>query len=74
MFKSSKDDDQVFMVFFGTRNGTEDDTNECTSVFLGILAVAIVMMLFVGLVNDSERRRFQYENVRPVTTFSQFNS
>ncbi len=73
MFKSSKDDDQVFMVFFGTRNGTEDNPNECTSVFMGILAVAIVMMLFVGLINDSERRRFQYQDVRPVNTFSRFN-
>ncbi|EKQ68906.1 hypothetical protein OsccyDRAFT_3459 [Leptolyngbyaceae cyanobacterium JSC-12] len=73
MFKSSKDDDQVFMVFFGTRNGTEDNPNECTSVFMGILAVAIVMMLFVGLINDSERRRFQYQDARPVNTFSRFN-
>ncbi|MBF2026441.1 MAG: hypothetical protein IGS48_06700 [Oscillatoriales cyanobacterium C42_A2020_001] len=73
MFKSSKDDDQVFMVFFGTRNGVDDDNGECTSAFMGIFAVAIVMMLFVGLINDSERRRFQYQNARPVSTFSQFN-
>jgi hypothetical protein len=57
MFKSSRDDDQIFVVFMGSRNGTADASSEFANAFLGVLAVAIVLIVFVGLLNDSERRR-----------------
>lgn len=59
MSRSAKDDDQVFVVFMGSRNRTPDASSEVSNAFLGVLAVAIVLMVFVGLVNDADRRRFR---------------
>jgi len=64
MFRSSRDDDQIFVVFMGSRNGA-DSGSEVANAFLGVLAIAIVLMVFVGLVNDSERRRLRQWSTQP---------
>ncbi|MDX2241349.1 MAG: hypothetical protein NW224_11745 [Leptolyngbyaceae cyanobacterium bins.302] len=65
MFRASRDDDQMLMVFFGTRNGVEDNSG-FASAFVGVLALAIVMMVFVGLLNESEQRRLRQYTPQPV--------
>lgn len=72
MFRNSRDDGQMFMLVIGAgaRNGG-DENNEFANAFLGILAVAIVMMVFVGLLNDYDRRRFQDQFAQPI--YSQQN-
>lgn len=71
MFKSSRDDDQIFVVFMGSRNGNADASGEFANAFLGVLAVAIVLIVFVGLVNDSERRRSRQWSFPPLAMETQ---
>ncbi len=67
MSRSSRDDDQVFVVLMGSRNRAPDPNSEVSNAFLGVLAVAIVLMVFVGLVNDADRRRFRQWQSVPTT-------
>lgn len=54
MSKITKDD-AFFMVFVGGK--PEAPEPEAPSVLLGLVAIALVMMVLVGLLNDSDRRR-----------------
>ena len=65
MLKNSKDDGQFFMVVFGKQENAEP-SGEFTGVLLGAFAIAIVMTFFVTLVNDAERREWQYRTSQPV--------
>lgn len=58
MSRSSKDHDSMFVVVLGTRTGDDHDS-EGTNGLMTLLAVAIAMMVFVALVQDSDRRRLQ---------------
>jgi hypothetical protein len=54
MAKFSKNDDEFLVVFLGRRKNSEDAG--FANVFFGLLAMAIVMMVFVGLMNDLEEQ------------------
>ncbi|MDX2229462.1 MAG: hypothetical protein NW220_07480 [Leptolyngbyaceae cyanobacterium bins.349] len=65
MLKSSKDDDQMFMVFVGSRSCPEEK-NEFGSVLVGVLATAIAMMMFVALIRDAEQQRLRNQGFPPI--------
>jgi len=66
MFRSSKDDGQMFMMIVGM--GARNDANnegELANGLTGMVAIAIVLMVFVGLLKDLEQRRFQEQFAQP---------
>lgn len=71
MSKTSRDSDQVFVVWMGTRNGA-DANNEGGNLFLGAFAIAIVLMVFVGLLNEADRQRMRDWNTQPTQQNGQF--
>lgn len=54
MAKFSKSDNEFLVVFLGREKGEEKAG--FANVFLGLLAMAIVMIVFVGLINDLEKK------------------
>jgi hypothetical protein len=65
MAKFSKNNDEFLVVFLGRREG--DNNEGAANVFFGLLGMAIVMMLFVGLINDLEK---QSRMMRPTESSS----
>lgn len=63
MAKFSKSDDEFLVVFLGRGKGEEKAG--FGNVFFGLLAMAIVMIVFVGLINDLEKKSMTISPKQP---------
>lgn len=66
--KDSKNDDQVFMLVVGAGTRPRDDEQQgLGNTFAGLLAIAISMVVVVGLLKDAERQRWQDQPMQAIT-------
>lgn len=70
MAKDSNDG-QFFMVFVGSKHEPAPKTDEFSNWFTGVVAIAIVMMIFMSLLSDVERKRVLDQPIRPVSCTEQ---
>ncbi len=63
MAKFSKSENEFLVVFLGREKGEEKAG--FATVFVGLLAMAIVMIIFVGLINDLEKKSMMISPKQP---------
>ncbi len=65
--KGSKDDDQVFMLVVGAGTRHRDDEHTgLGNTFAGLLAIAITMVVVVGLLKEAEQQRWQDQPMQAI--------
>ena len=66
--KDSKNDDQVFMLVVGTGTRPRDeDHHGLGNTFAGLLAIAIAMVVVVGLLKEAEQQRWSDQPMQAIT-------